>query len=512
LVFLKRPIVFALRSVRKFYQSSRPLFPFFFFVVVVDTAPTGRRFFPRVEPFYAIKCNPDPVIVQTLAVLGCNFDCASRNEIRLVQDTCSQLSRQPDIIFANPCKPVSHLIESVARGVRLVTFDNAAEVAKCASVSGKIELVLRIITDDRGSQCRLSSKYGAPRGKWRPLLAAAKQHGLTVVGVSFHVGSGCRDATKYLKPLQDAREIFDMAETEFGMKLQLVDIGGGFPGETHSIWNPVVAIDEVDDDGGDTLEGKPSNDNGEADKNRFMFFQEIAQQVAPMIDELFPPESGIRIISEPGRYFTAAAATLCCSVISCRSNETDESYVPEPVNDKQAAKQVDAMTRQDERELVVRTCSGQLDSQKDEDEVMATIQEELKGFSKLFAAQQLTQQEVDVYNDSLDWFKEGFDTAIDMLGPPDKLQKHHRTHTVEGITYPLVAATGGGDDQDKAGGGLLPVTLSAAGEAAVKGLVLQAVADSAPLQDDFAYYINEGIYGGTSAPLLLKLAVSATIQ
>ena len=72
--------------------------------VLVSQVYQSRRYFPRVEPFYAVKCNPDPVIVKTLATLGCNFDCASRQEIRLVQGVCQDLPRQPEIIYANPCK------------------------------------------------------------------------------------------------------------------------------------------------------------------------------------------------------------------------------------------------------------------------------------------------------------------------------------------------------------------------------------------------------------------------
>ena len=54
--------------------------------MVVSQVYQWRKYFPRVEPFYAVKCNPNPVIIQTLAILGCNFDCASRGEIRLVQE------------------------------------------------------------------------------------------------------------------------------------------------------------------------------------------------------------------------------------------------------------------------------------------------------------------------------------------------------------------------------------------------------------------------------------------
>jgi hypothetical protein len=205
--------------------------------MVVSQLYQWREYFPRVQPFYAIKCNPDPVIVETLVTLGCSFDCASRNEFRLVQNVADKLGvKQPEIIFANPCKPRSHIIEAVCRNITLMTFDNEAEVKKCASISSKIGLILRIITDDSGSQCRLSSKFGAPKSSWRPLLSAAKAHGLSVVGVSFHVGSGCRDSTRYALALRDARELFDLAEAEYGFQMTILDIGGGFPGETHSLW------------------------------------------------------------------------------------------------------------------------------------------------------------------------------------------------------------------------------------------------------------------------------------
>jgi hypothetical protein len=79
--------------------------------VIVSQFYQWRKHFPRVHPYYAIKCNPDPVIIQTLAILGANFDCASRQEIKLVQDICASLplTRTPEIIYANPCKQRSHV-------------------------------------------------------------------------------------------------------------------------------------------------------------------------------------------------------------------------------------------------------------------------------------------------------------------------------------------------------------------------------------------------------------------
>jgi ornithine decarboxylase len=64
-----------------------------------------------VEPFYAMKCNPDPVIVKLLATLGCGFDCATMGEIDLVLNGLgSELSFGPNglagpmMVYANPAK------------------------------------------------------------------------------------------------------------------------------------------------------------------------------------------------------------------------------------------------------------------------------------------------------------------------------------------------------------------------------------------------------------------------
>jgi ornithine decarboxylase len=48
-----------------------------------------------------------------------------------------------------------------------------------------------------------------------------------VVGVSFHVGSGCQNVGVYADAISAAREAFDVASS-YGYCLELLDIGGGF--------------------------------------------------------------------------------------------------------------------------------------------------------------------------------------------------------------------------------------------------------------------------------------------
>jgi len=40
----------------------------------------------KFQPFYAVKCNTDPVLVRTLAALDVGFDCASAEEIDIVMN------------------------------------------------------------------------------------------------------------------------------------------------------------------------------------------------------------------------------------------------------------------------------------------------------------------------------------------------------------------------------------------------------------------------------------------
>jgi len=451
--------------------------------IIVSQMYQWKLNFPRIEPFYAVKCNPDPVVIKALSVLGCNFDCASREEIRLVQESVKGL-REPNILYANPCKAVSHLTEAVCRGVTLMTFDNATEVIKCASVSKHIQLILRIITDDRGSVCRFSTKFGAPRNKWRPLLALAKNHGLEVVGVSFHVGSGCHDASKYELALNDAREIFDMAEREFGFDMKILDIGGGFPGETHSIWNPSQTIDAMKEEEEEVKDKGLVASDGEDDE-KLMYFTEIAEVVAPLVDKHFPPH--VRVIAEPGRYFVAAACTLCCSVVAMRNNSLDTQFEPRVVEDSKVAKALDAMTRKDEQELI---SGNKISLDMKQGNILASLEDELAEYTSMFASQQLSQQEFDVYNDNLDLYEEGYDTATDLLGPPKEYQLDVVHHTAEGMVAPIVEAASFDGDSPAAF-----LALAAAGEAAMSGMVMQAVADTSQLQDEFAYYINDGVYG-----------------
>jgi len=166
----------------------------------------------------------------------------------------------------------------------LMTFDNKDELDKIAGCYPDAKLVLRIITDDSQSVCRFSTKFGAPLNVCGGLLKHAKDLNLNVVGISFHVGSGCMSVTSFEQAVRSAHRIFKEAE-QIGYNFTMLDLGGGWPG---------------------TEDGKIS-------------FSEIADHIRPIIDELFP--QSIQVIAEPGRYFVAESHTLAVNVFAKRTVE-----------------------------------------------------------------------------------------------------------------------------------------------------------------------------------------------
>jgi len=169
-----------------------------------------------------------------------------------------------------------------------MTFDNYQELLKIREVFIEAELFLRIVVDDYGALCQFSSKFGAKLPDVPKLLQGAKEMGLNIVGVSFHVGSGQQTVEAFTDAIVNARKIFDMAENA-GIKMQCLDIGGGFPGD--------------DDD--ETIN-----------------FNILAKNISEKIEELFP---NVRIIAEPGRFFAAACSTLATKITSVR-DQTQSDY------------------------------------------------------------------------------------------------------------------------------------------------------------------------------------------
>ncbi|GBM33411.1 Ornithine decarboxylase [Araneus ventricosus] len=247
---------------------------------------------PGVEPFYAVKCNSDPMLLSLLVSLGIQFDCASKGEIDAVLAAGAESS---DIIYAHPFKSNTFLRYAASVNVDLMTFDCEQELHKIKRIFPQARLVIRISIPNVPAAFPLSNKFGCTVKEAQKLLVTAQNLDLNVVGVSFHVGSLCEQAFAYAKAIKMAREVFDMAE-DIGYHFTLLDLGGGFPGSTGSL----------------------------------DIFDKMCYYITSALDEHFPQGCGVRVIAEPGCYIACSAYTLCCKVIGKKTAdmnpEDEESY------------------------------------------------------------------------------------------------------------------------------------------------------------------------------------------
>ena len=244
-----------------------------------------RKHFPRVQIYYAVKVNSDAEIVKTFYELGGSFDVASMQEFHTVHQNIAKLpakQRQDfiwdKIIYANPIKPIETL-EELDRYKPLVTYDNHEEVKKIAKHAPHAGLALRLRVPNTGSMVELSSKFGALPGEAVDLIAYAHDNGLTVEGLSFHVGSQCTNPENYIQSIHLCASIFAEAKSR-GFTLKLLDIGGGFP----------AAYDA----------SVPK-------------FSDLAKKINHEINRLFPKE--IEILAEPGRFLVASAGYAVSKII-----------------------------------------------------------------------------------------------------------------------------------------------------------------------------------------------------
>ena len=256
-----------------------------------------KRHLPRVQAYFAVKANPLPEIVRTFYREGASFDVASMPEFNIVYDNIKGMpakQRQDwiweNIIYANPNKPVETL-EELNQYKPLVTFDNAEELHKIREHAPQAGVALRIKVANTGAMVELSSKFGASPGEAVDLILLADKLGLTCEGLSFHVGSQTTNFENYVQALALCSGIYSEARERGYTKMNLIDIGGGFPARYDDTVKP---------------------------------FKELAAVINHELARLFP--KNIQILAEPGRFLVANAAYTVSKVIGKALREGKPSY------------------------------------------------------------------------------------------------------------------------------------------------------------------------------------------
>ena len=233
------------------------------------------RGFPG-DVLFAVKCNAHPVVLRTLRAEGVrHFDVASPMEIGRVREAV------PDgiMFYHHPAKSPAQIVFARDHGIRHFAVDCVAELEKVVAHAGPdaIPMVRLAIPKGTGAVYDLSSKFGAPPDSFLATLKRCVELGLRP-GITFHVGSQCLDPEAFRLGIRLACSLLQGA----GVRVELMDIGGGFPAYYRRTKAPPLEA----------------------------FFQ--------VIDEArreWAEPQGIRLLCEPGRALVAEGGSLLARII-----------------------------------------------------------------------------------------------------------------------------------------------------------------------------------------------------
>lgn len=238
----------------------------------------ARRFksaMPRVHPHYAVKANPDERVLRTLIEEGVGFEIASIAELDLLMKLGVSAA---EIFYSNPMKSRAYLEYAAAKGVEWYVLDSVEELRKIVSVKPDAKMYLRIDTPNIGSDWPLAGKFGTHLADINAIIQEAVKLKADLAGVTFHVGSQCRNPQNWRVGIERAIKVFaEMRQA--GLDPRLLNIGGGYP-VRHV--KPIPSIEVIAD--------------------------VINEAIADL------PEH-IRIMAEPGRYLVSDSAYFVCRVV-----------------------------------------------------------------------------------------------------------------------------------------------------------------------------------------------------
>ncbi len=243
---------------------------------------------PRIQPFYAVKCNSAPEVLNAAAEHGAGFEVASLGELHLLQD----LGVDPaGALYSNTIKPATHIVGAAEAGLWRFAADSEDELRKIARCAPGSAVYIRVRVDDSGSVFPLSRKFGAESQDARALLVTARELGLEPYGLTFHVGSQCMATSAWVQAIASMGRLMRQLTSD-GIKITMLNIGGGFPAR---YYDPVPSIDE------------------------------IGEVVNRALDELLPYQPEL-IAAEPGRHIVAETAVMVASVLG-REQRAGEDWL-----------------------------------------------------------------------------------------------------------------------------------------------------------------------------------------
>ena len=228
---------------------------------------------PGVKIFYALKSLSHPELLKRLKSLGSYFDLATIGEIDLVESLGIKGSQ---CLHSHPIKKDKEIKRALEFGCNRMVVDNIEEMKKFIPYADQVELIIRVGFRSKQAVVDLSRKFGCALEELPILVKLAKDHGIDVVGLSFHVGSQSLSSMTQANAIRSSIAAMKLMN---GVNWKFLDIGGSFP---ISYQEEVLSISDF---------------------------------CAPVMEALSELPEDIEVFAEPGRFISAPSMIEVVSIV-----------------------------------------------------------------------------------------------------------------------------------------------------------------------------------------------------
>jgi len=273
---------------------------------------------PGHRPYYAVKSNHHPFVVEAAAAAGFGLDVSSGRELRqaLAGSTCP-------VVFSGPAKTEAELELAVLHADRVIVhMDSFRELERLGAVSARlgrpITAGVRVSTGHHGAW----SKFGVPLADLPKLWRAAAGHPqVRLRGIQFHL-SWNRDATPYVRIIEAlGRTLASEFTPAERAQIAFIDLGGGFrphrlegyfPGD-HPIGAVIRAADEHDGEETEFIRPYLIKDSIAIEAYADAIGAAVERHLRPLVDAAY--------FTEPGRVVSTYAMHIVLTVVDRKSDD-----------------------------------------------------------------------------------------------------------------------------------------------------------------------------------------------
>ncbi len=257
------------------------------YVYDLESVSAAARALNALEPLsrvhYAMKANPHPAVLRTVAAAGLDFECVSRGELERVFSEFPGLD-PARVLYTPNFASREEYRSALERGVQ-VTVDSLHALTEWPDLWAGRELLVRVDTGVGAGHhhhvrtAGAHAKFGVPVGDLEQLVREAARRGARIIGLHAHVGSGIFEVSTWEHTARQLAELAQRFES-----VRVLNIGGGL-GVPERADQPKLDLDKL----------------------------------ATLLAAVRAEHPGLEIWMEPGRYLTAAAGVLLARVTQLKS-------------------------------------------------------------------------------------------------------------------------------------------------------------------------------------------------